>query len=193
MGSVDNAAISGDIVQSIMAENPECRIIVDPVMGDNGRLYVPEAVAREIEQKLLPLADYITPNLWELSYLLKTELTSFEDVVRALSGYERNVLVTSVPSGRSIGGLLSQKGTTSYLSHDRFDKVPHGGGDVLAGLFTAHLVQGIPAKNSAQKSISAVFEVMKKADTDGADELPLVAMQDRFVSPDLIEFRKKPE
>lgn len=41
----------------------------DPVCGDNGRLYVLQAVAENIRDHLLPLADAIAPNFFEASWL----------------------------------------------------------------------------------------------------------------------------
>ncbi len=39
------------------------RIVVDPVLGDDPKgLYVPEAVAAELREQLVPLADVVTPN-----------------------------------------------------------------------------------------------------------------------------------
>ena len=43
--------------------------ILDPVLGDRGRLYLPEDVARAMVATLLPRADIITPNSFELGYL----------------------------------------------------------------------------------------------------------------------------
>ena len=54
----------------IRAANPNVLTIVDPVMGDAGKgLYVNAAVAEAVSEGLVPRADLITPNAWELSRL----------------------------------------------------------------------------------------------------------------------------
>lgn len=190
MGSAENAKITQTIIQLIKAENPDCQIIVDPVMGDNGRLYVSENVAEAIAQVLVPLADYITPNSWELSYLMKTDVRSFADTARALSGFEGRALVTSVKLDSSIGGLLSQSGDITFVSHDKFDNIPHGGGDALAGLFLAHMLRGESAETAAQKSISSIFQIMKFAVENDCAELPIVECQDYLLDAPLLDLVK---
>ena len=44
-------------------------LLVDPVMGDHGRLYVPEDVAEAIARHLVPRATCLTPNGFELARL----------------------------------------------------------------------------------------------------------------------------
>ena len=44
-------------------------MLVDPVLGDAGRLYVAQETAEAIRDRLIPLADIATPNLFELGWL----------------------------------------------------------------------------------------------------------------------------
>lgn len=44
-------------------------LVCDPVMGDNGKLYVPEALNEIYKKEILPLADVLTPNEFELEYV----------------------------------------------------------------------------------------------------------------------------
>src|SRR5258705_7054394 len=51
-------------------------ILVDPILGDApGGLYVRPEVAEAVVARLVPLADWITPNLWELGYLAGGEIS----------------------------------------------------------------------------------------------------------------------
>ena len=43
--------------------------ILDPVLGDSGNLYVKPQIAESLQAELLPLADIITPNRFELGFL----------------------------------------------------------------------------------------------------------------------------
>ncbi len=51
-------------------------VLCDPVIGDHGGLYVPEAVATAIRDRLMPLATLATPNRFELAWLTGTEPAS---------------------------------------------------------------------------------------------------------------------
>lgn len=41
-------------------------IVCDPVMGDNGHMYVPQELKEIYEKEIVPLADIVTPNQFEL-------------------------------------------------------------------------------------------------------------------------------
>ncbi|KAF3933906.1 hypothetical protein ABW19_dt0204692 [Dactylella cylindrospora] len=58
--------------------------VMDPVMGDSGKLYVSEAVV-PVYKSLLPLADLITPNQFEVEWLTDIKLTSLTDVAAAVT------------------------------------------------------------------------------------------------------------
>lgn len=47
-------------------------LVCDPVMGDNGQLYVPASFVTTYKDKLIQLADVITPNQTELEYVMFT-------------------------------------------------------------------------------------------------------------------------
>lgn len=40
-------------------------IVCDPVMGDNGKLYVPQESADVYRDEIVPIADFVTPNQFE--------------------------------------------------------------------------------------------------------------------------------
>ncbi|EPS45112.1 hypothetical protein H072_863 [Dactylellina haptotyla CBS 200.50] len=58
--------------------------VLDPVMGDSGKLYVSEMVI-PVYKSLLPLADLITPNQYEVEWLTGIKLTSPADALTALT------------------------------------------------------------------------------------------------------------
>lgn len=68
----------------IYANNPNVKYICDPVLGDAGKLYVPEKLINIYIEKILPRAYMITPNQMEVEYLSGIKTEKEEDVVRAL-------------------------------------------------------------------------------------------------------------
>ncbi len=63
------------IISSVKTKAPDLLVLVDPVMGDDGRLYVPESIAVAIRDHLLPLASILTPNCFELGWLAGSAVT----------------------------------------------------------------------------------------------------------------------
>ena len=72
-----------EMIASLIAEINCSIVLVDPVLGDHGKLYVPETTALAIGRKLLPLATIITPNAFELSWLSGSTVYNVEEAVAA--------------------------------------------------------------------------------------------------------------
>ena len=182
MGHIDHVELSARIIADVKADNPEAKILIDPVLGDDGALYIPQDRAQAIRTKLLPLADILTPNLWELSYLTNTNPDSIEAIARIAKSWSADVLVTSVPVRAEIGALLVTSDETSLVQHKKFDKVPHGGGDALAATYLAHNLLGLSPRKALEFSVASIFEVMSAAKKLDTGELPLVRKQDALVN-----------
>lgn len=173
--------VAAEIIADVKKTNPEAIILVDPVMGDNGRLYVPESRAKALIAKLLPLANIITPNAWELSYITDRPATDLESILETLSDMKTACLVTSVPHGESIGALFVDGPARYFVHHKTFQSVPHGGGDSLAATFLAHLLSGDLRRDALAKSVASIFAILSAAIETDAGELPLVREQDALV------------
>ncbi|CAC5376074.1 pdxK [Mytilus coruscus] len=59
----------GDIIKDMKITNPTLTYVCDPVMGDNGKMYVPKELLPVYKETILPLADIITPNQYEADCL----------------------------------------------------------------------------------------------------------------------------
>src|SRR2546421_1931714 len=68
--SPQGVAAAAEAIGRIRAAKPGIPVLVDPVVGDAGRLYVAQATAEAIRDALLPLATIATPNLFEFSWLM---------------------------------------------------------------------------------------------------------------------------
>jgi len=173
-----------DIIGDVKARNSNAIIVVDPVMGDHGQLYIPESRANALKNKLIPKADVITPNAWELSYITNKSADTLSEVRQAAAGLAIKSLVTSVPLGHEIGALLSLEKQSYLVRHQKFDKVPHGGGDALAATFLAHFLTGQTLHDSFAQSVASIFAILKAAVTSDAGELPLIREQQALMDPE---------
>ena len=79
--SVAHVALAAELMKRLRESAPNAlRVVVDPVMGDEPTgLYIPEAVACAIRDALCPLADILTPNLFELGWLAKRPVSSLAE------------------------------------------------------------------------------------------------------------------
>ena len=179
MASPQQVSLAADIIKDVKSTNPEALIIIDPVMGDHGRLYIGEATAKAIRETLLPLADICTPNLWELGYLTGEDVDDAQDAALAAQSLPCSALITSVPFGQDIGALYQQQGEANavYVTHEKFASVPNGGGDALAGVFLAHCLNGRTRQESLSRAVASIFEIISHAVDTDAGEMPLIRQQ----------------
>lgn len=188
MGEVGHIDLAADIIGDIRAINTDAKIWVDPVMGDHGKLYIPERRAAAIRDTLVPLADCITPNLWELSWLSGQTLETPEDIRKAASAYG-SVLITSVLDGDDIGAAWESPEDALICSHEKFQSVPHGGGDSLGAILLAHHLRGLDARTALGAAVGSIFDIMRAADATDAGELPLVRCQGSLITPQALDVK----
>ncbi len=153
LGSHEQIEIVKGLIHDFRRENQW--VVVDPVLGDDGKIYAPLSQAHVTEmQGLIPEADVITPNLTEAALLLnkpyprKISISTIKDWIVALSDKgPETVVVTSVPEGRR----KNQTAVVAYNRKDqRFWKVScnylpanyPGTGDAFASVVVGSLLQG---------------------------------------------------
>ncbi|WP_412545104.1 PfkB family carbohydrate kinase [Maricaulis sp. MIT060901] len=161
-------------------------VIVDPIMGDApDGLYVSNAIAAGIIDQLVSRADLITPNVFELGRITRRTLTDTHSMLRAARSLDCPVLVSSVPCGGQIGVMYIDKDEAWLVQHDRFPDVPKGTGDLLTAAFTAAIINGKPAREALEESVSATASVIARAREWKSPELPIVAGQQELRDPHL--------
>lgn len=178
-GFIGSAAQIGIVIDFIeMFRTAETKVMVDPVMGDNGRLYAsytPE-MCREM-RRLLHYADLVTPNLTEACELL--ELPYPEDgavtdeellhMARALSDAgPAQVVITGLCSGDIIRNFIYERGREPEILRQRKIGIDRSGtGDAFAAIVAASLLRGETlhaAVTRAAEFISRVLQYMEPLD-----------------------------
>ena len=160
-------------------------MVVDPILGDApGGLYVRPEVAEAVAARLVPLADWITPNLWELGHLTGGDIPDLQTAVAAARRLGKPALVTSAPAGDGETGVLFVDAEEATLfAHPRLPKGPNGTGDLVTASFGAGLVEGLTPLAAAERAARAAAEAVKAAQDWRAPELPIVALGPRLVRP----------
>ncbi|MGI2035976.1 pyridoxal kinase PdxY [Rhizobium panacihumi] len=174
------------LIQAVRQKNPDVLYVCDPVMGDVGGLYIPQATAESIRDDLIPLASLATPNRYELAWLSGAALetnAAIMDAAVAL-GPPRMMVTSAVPMMAGGTGNLYLTGKLALLAEHRLiENPPNGLGDLLAAVFLARLLSGLDEEKALQLATASVYEVLARTAKRGGDELALETDASSLSSP----------
>lgn len=193
-------AVVLDAVARVKVANPAAVYCCDPVMGDVGRgMFVREGIPEFLRDQVVPQADIVTPNHFELDFLAGRPSTTLAEVLDAADAVRatgpRTVLVTSVLHTESPDDTLdvvvvADDGawavTTPLLPIS-----PNGCGDVTAALFLAHLTSTGSAASALERTTSSVYAVLEATLAAGTREIQLVASQESLAHPPALFLARK--
>ena len=156
-------------------------IVVDPTMGDAGKgLYVPAEVAEAIAAELIPRADLVACNAWELQRLTGADARDPQAAVRAARLLNKPTLVSSVHRGNEIGVVYADRKEAWLAAHAKAARSPNGAGDLLTALYAASILEGQTISYGLARAVGGVAETVAAANIWNAPELPIVAMAARI-------------
>jgi pyridoxine kinase len=173
---------AAEAVKRVRAVRLGALVLCDPILGDDPKgLYVEEVAAMGVRDDLLPLADIITPNRFELAWLAGTNVDDISCAVAAARVLPATAtLATSIPAPPDRLGNMLVCGREVVVCHvARRFCVPHGTGDLFSGLVLGHHLRGASLAQ-ALAAASAGVEVAIAA-SEGCDELALVPALDAIV------------
>jgi pyridoxine kinase len=179
-------------VKRVKAENPKALYCCDPVIGDVGRgVFVREGVPDFFRHHALGLADIVTPNHFELEFLVGSTITRTNELRQALAHLTaqgpRIALVTSLnledTPAEALDIAAFQRGEIWRLRTPRLQINVNGAGDCIAALFFFHILQTENVRIALEKAASAVFSVLQATQKSGARELQLIAAQGEIAAP----------
>jgi pyridoxine kinase len=194
-GSPEIAAVILDAVDRVKAANPGAAYACDPVMGNaESGCFVDPAIPPLIRDDMVPRADVITPNQFELGELTGAQLpptASLEVVLEAADEARAlgpaTVLVTSVQHADQPPDTLEMIAVTGAgawsVRTPRLALHANGSGDVTAALFSAHLLETGEPPTALARTSSSVFDLLVNTLDAGARELLLVESQAAYADP----------
>ncbi|TDO54037.1 pyridoxine kinase [Kribbella sp. VKM Ac-2571] len=183
-----------ETVERVKAANPAAVYSCDPVMGNaKSGCFVAPAIPVLLRDRVVPAADIITPNQFELGFLTGTEPDTLEstlasvELVRATG--PRTVLVTSVERPDREDGtieMLAVDDSGAWLVQTPYIPMKaNGSGDVTAALFTAHYRRTGDLAEALARTTSSVFDLLTRTHESGERELQLVESQDAYADPQM--------
>jgi pyridoxine kinase len=172
--SARHVAWCGGIVERLRALNASVVYVCDPVLGDDpGGLYIDSAAAEAVRGTLLPVADILTPNRFELAWLSGIAVHSVQDAVIAAHALGRaKICATSIPGGPTeLANVLITEGGVFVGSVEKRERAPHGTGDLFAGLLTSALMRGATDEASLGFAVGGINHALDVS--RGSDHLLL--------------------
>ncbi len=191
-GAEEVGAVVLDTVRNVKERNPEAIYFCDPVMGDVGRgFFVRPGIPEFMRDRVVPAADVITPNQFEIDFLAGTESRTLQDVVDAADAVRKTgpgiVLVTSVITEDTpedtLQMLTVSEGGAWVVRTPRLPINPPGAGDLTAAVFLANLLEGHDLPVALGRTAASVFAVMEATMEAGTREMRIIASQDTWAAP----------
>lgn len=183
-----------DAVARIKAANPAAVYACDPVMGNaKSGCFVAPAIPLLLRDRVVPAADIITPNQFELGYLTDTKpdtlQSTLDAVERVRASGPSTVLVTSIERpdrpDDTIEMLAVDDAGAWIVQTPLIPMKANGSGDVTAALFTAHYRASGDAADALARTVSSVYELLALTRSRGSRELLLVEAQESYARPSM--------
>ena len=115
IGNVDFLRKVLDVLKALKANSAHVAYHCDPVLGDHGKLYVPEALVAEYKRNVVPVADVLTPNEFEAELLSDVSICDLPSALSALSVLHSHGATTVVmTSGDSTAAQCEQHASAAH-------------------------------------------------------------------------------
>lgn len=193
-GGSDIADVIVDAVARIKEANPQAVYACDPVMGNaKSGCFVSDLIPPLLRDKVVPVADIITPNQFELEYLTGVPAHDTTSTLEAIAAAQEmgpdTVLVTSVRRPETPADAIemiaaNEQGAWSVRT-PFIDFKRNGSGDVTAALFTGHYIRERNAADALARTASSVFDLIETTFTADSRELLIIESQEVIAHPRL--------
>ncbi|MBN9214247.1 MAG: pyridoxal kinase [Microbacterium sp. SCN 70-200] len=183
-----------DAVARVKSANPDAVYACDPVMGNaKSGCFVAPAIPVLLRERVVPNADIITPNQFELGFLTDTEPSDLDSTLASADAARvmgpSTVLVTSVERPDRPEGTIEMLAVTDegawIVQTPHIPMKANGSGDVTAALFTAHYKASGDASSALAHTVSSVYDLLQATYNAGSRELLLVESQEFYAHPRL--------
>lgn len=164
-----HVAVAADLIARVRAANPHVLVLVDPILGDDpGGLYIDAAAAAALRDTLVPIADLVTPNRFELSFLSGVDVSDQASAVKAARHLNvPAVIATSVPSSSArLENLLIEGDDVMSVPVDRAAVAAHGTGDLFAACLLSVLLHGQTRAQALHHAVAAVAHAIALSGDD---------------------------
>jgi pyridoxine kinase len=185
LGSQAQCDIVLDFLRRFKTENTIA--VIDPVMGDNGKLYA--TYSRELAESMRVLtahADILTPNLTEACLLTRRSydpnMTERElgRMCEELCGEsEKKIVISGLFHGDELGNYVFEAGRTPRMVRERRVGEPRSGtGDVFCAIITGCAVNGVDFVESVERASGFVARSIVRSEELGIPTTDGIAFEE---------------
>eukprot|EP00698_Gefionella_okellyi_P000634 TRINITY_DN1055_c0_g2_i2.p1 TRINITY_DN1055_c0_g2~~TRINITY_DN1055_c0_g2_i2.p1 ORF type:complete len:289 (-),score=29.67 TRINITY_DN1055_c0_g2_i2:538-1404(-) len=180
-------------VDRLRAEKPVL-FVCDPVLGDNGKLYVPLDLIEMFRQEAVHRADILTPNQFEAGCLTNRAINSETDAFAACDDLHKLgckvVVITSIeleshPDQLILIGSDSRDAIRFRLIMPKRHGYFTGTGDLMAALLLGWTAKGETLPHAAEFAVASVQAVLERTESCGGGELRLIEAQAELRTPEV--------
>jgi len=190
LGRAATGTVIVDAVRRIRAVRKDMLFLCDPVMGDDGKIYVETGIADFFRTEAVAAADIVTPNAFEATELTGIDAATADGAIAAARALRargpRIAVVTGVagdtPDDRIETIAVSADGAWRVRTPAVAGPV-YGAGDLFAALFLGHLLRQAPVPEALSNAVSAVHALITFAPAGRTVDLPLVEGQHLLLDP----------
>jgi len=161
------------VVNDLKTANPDIVYVCDPVMGDNGKFYVPESMLSVYREEILPIADVLLPNQFEAEQLSGMKIDNEEDGWKVCDWFHKQgnlstVIITSGDIGSDPDRMLClasiRKGTQRIrMEIPRIPASFTGSGDLFSASYLIwSYIKSEDAKLALEQTVNTVYAVLVK-------------------------------
>ena len=152
---------SSPLIEAIAGKLLEYRaehIVLDPVMvATSGSRLISEDAVQTLQEKLIPLAEVITPNIPEAEVLSGMQVLSEGDMERAAAAistkYRCAVLLKGGHELNDANDLLYSSGSAHWFYGKRIENPnTHGTGCTLSSAIASNLAKGFPMEQAVERA-----------------------------------------
>lgn len=183
LGAADHVGVVLDAVERVKAANAKAVFVCDPVLGDDGKLFVRDEIADAVLNGLWRHADWLTPNVFELGLLTGRTVDSLESAREAARFVGKPVLCSSIRTALGLGNLLAAPTGDWFCETPRLPRAQKGAGDLLSALYVGRRVRGDALVVALEGATGSVYDVIVRSLAADSEDLLLPAAQELLEEP----------
>lgn len=174
LGSIDQIDLVKRIRDEFLLDGG--LFVVDPVMGDGGKLYAgfTDAYVKKMRE-LCSLADYVLPNVTEACLLTDfpypITVDNKNEVLEKLTTLCPFPVITGIVNGNDVSVAFTKKGRGYFsFTHENVQGFFHGAGDVFASAFVGCIANGVHEADAIYLSSEFVTACIRRSVEETPDK-----------------------
>ena len=184
LGEVETAKTVSRTIELIKEQNETAIYLLDPVIGDDGQIYVKNGLIEAFKNELLPKADVILPNQSELGWLSGLKINDVSSLKTA-SKYlikcgAKTVVVTGIPEIETLTNYVVTSDAFWAISTPKLNRKFSGTGDLFSSLFTGAFLQTKDLYNALNFATEGCSIVVRETQKKGSEELSVLPVLNQF-------------